>query len=353
MKRIKLFYLMFLLFAFINYAQTGISVISISKSNITINQGSSATIGYFVSLSSGKPWTTYIKALNTTKLNENGINIFINPISGIPPFNGTILIETNNSTTTGNYKIELEANGNDPSSNIATINVTISKSKTTINSSKYLYLLKETNKFINGTEGGSLNISFDNINIELIIPNNTYVRNVSSSYENGFLIFNNRTLKQYNLSIEILKSNTNISNNALFFIGIAINGNITKNYFFENSNNNIVNIPLIINKKGIALYKWIGNLYKNGLYTGNIGNEMNIYLTKNNSSIETYINGSMLLLLTQEGLIKSSVPTTTVVISQNNQSISINNINSREYLLYIIVGIVFIIIIIAYKIFKK
>jgi hypothetical protein len=102
----------------------GTSSISVTQSSVSLPLGGSATLGYNVTLASGRTWGTNLQVTNQAQLAAQGITISMTNAQGDPPFSGALSILTSHSTAPGNYTLTLAATGDDPS--IANVTVRFS-----------------------------------------------------------------------------------------------------------------------------------------------------------------------------------------------------------------------------------
>ncbi|MGP6240135.1 hypothetical protein ACNF40_06965 [Cuniculiplasma sp. SKW4] len=98
----------------------GSSTISLSSSSITVQQGSSQSVSYTVTLTSGTTWGTEITASSPT-----GISVSLSNPSGDPTFSGTADISVASSVSPGTYTVTFKATGDDPSTNSPSLSVQV------------------------------------------------------------------------------------------------------------------------------------------------------------------------------------------------------------------------------------
>ena len=106
----------------------GTSTVSVSNANVTVSRGSSASDTYTVSLASGSTWGTSLNVVNVGALAQMGITVSLTNSYAEPPYSGTATISVSNTTEPGNYTVQLDASGDDPSRNITTIGVMVPSS---------------------------------------------------------------------------------------------------------------------------------------------------------------------------------------------------------------------------------
>ncbi len=105
----------------------GTSTISVSPSSIGVGQGASGNVNYSVNLASGNTWGTNLVVTNQAYLASQGITVTISNPSGDPTFSGYLTISAASNATLGPQKIVLQATGDDPSSQNATLMLNILK----------------------------------------------------------------------------------------------------------------------------------------------------------------------------------------------------------------------------------
>jgi hypothetical protein len=96
----------------------GSSTIQLSTNSITVQQGSSQSVGYTVSLSSGTSWGT-----DLTASSPSGISVSLSTPSGDPTFSGKATVSVSSSVSPGNYTVTFKASGDDPSTNSPVLSV--------------------------------------------------------------------------------------------------------------------------------------------------------------------------------------------------------------------------------------
>lgn len=103
------------------------SNVAVTKSAITLRPGSYTTLGYNVTPSSqGNVWGTQLVVLNYNQLFAQNITVTPqNSTSKDPPFSGKLIITVSPPAAPGQYTIILAATGDDPSTNNATVALTI------------------------------------------------------------------------------------------------------------------------------------------------------------------------------------------------------------------------------------
>ncbi len=128
----------------------GSSTITISSSSITIPQGSSSTVGYKVSLSSGTTWGTSISASA-----PSGITVSFSDPEGDPTFSGTATISVSSSISPGTYTVTFKATGDDPSTNSPSLTVNVTAVQNV--SGKSSLSLSSTTISLKGTNSTEIN----------------------------------------------------------------------------------------------------------------------------------------------------------------------------------------------------
>ncbi len=103
----------------------GTSAVSLSRTSISLNEGTSGTVGYKVSLATGNTWGTDLIIQNQSVLSSEGIYVEASQSAGDPPFSGNLTLNVSTSAKTGAYYISLGAIGDDPSSSNATLLVQV------------------------------------------------------------------------------------------------------------------------------------------------------------------------------------------------------------------------------------
>ncbi|MCL4411604.1 hypothetical protein M1329_01570 [Candidatus Marsarchaeota archaeon] len=103
----------------------GTSTVSVTNASVTVHPGHSVLVGYTVTLVSGNTWGTTTNVANKNQLAADGITAQPSTTYGDPTYSGTLTISASSSTVGGTYMVELNATGDDPSTNTATVMVIV------------------------------------------------------------------------------------------------------------------------------------------------------------------------------------------------------------------------------------
>ena len=104
--------------------QHGYANVTLNETHINISEIGSGSVHFKVSIVSGNAFTTLLNVSNYNMLAHNSIYVTPSPISGVPPFNGTIRISVG-SVTPGNYPILLNATSGDWGKNNTVLMLTV------------------------------------------------------------------------------------------------------------------------------------------------------------------------------------------------------------------------------------
>lgn len=121
------------LLPFLQYANAatgyGTSTVSIAQAAVTIGAGHSAVVGYTVSLATGNTWGTTAVVTDSATLASQGITTSVTP-SGMtdPTYSGNLTINVASTAKPGKYSLTLAASGDDPSTQNATMSITVPNS---------------------------------------------------------------------------------------------------------------------------------------------------------------------------------------------------------------------------------
>lgn len=99
------------LFNFVYAAGYGTSKVSLTQYSVNVSQGSSANIGFTISLFSGSYWGTSLAESPSSKY----ITFSPSVSNSDPTYNGTLSISVANGAPSGKYKFNISAVGDDPS----------------------------------------------------------------------------------------------------------------------------------------------------------------------------------------------------------------------------------------------
>ncbi len=103
----------------------GTSSVSFANSSVSIAPGTSASVDFTIALATGSPWGTTANIANAAQLSSEGIAVSAKPSYGDPTYSGAVTITVSSSTAPGTYTVSMNATGDDPSSNTASLTVLV------------------------------------------------------------------------------------------------------------------------------------------------------------------------------------------------------------------------------------
>lgn len=257
------------------YSATGTSKLIINQTIFNLTPGQKTNEKFQLILSSGSTWGTSIDVSPSV----TGISIIFNPSTGDPTFSGTLTISVGSNVKPGEYKFNVSATGDDPTTSPITIIVYVTSPevtttpKTQTNYFSYVIIVMILLAIIIGgslyfTKGSSvskftitgLSIVSVILSLYLIVADST-LRNFASIHY-YLLILYTVLLIVLNPTMYVVKSKTSYTIlgiiSGLFFIGMLIDSlmgmplsslnnvgsSFSLNYFYGFGRNNLSNFSI-------------------------------------------------------------------------------------------------------------
>jgi hypothetical protein len=128
LKFASMFVLASMLLLSLSYAQTGgygTSSITLSQYSVYLVNGGITNVNYSVNLVSGNTWGTKLTVTNGKALLSDGVSTTLSKNYSNPTYTGVLTINVAQSAPKGTYQIILNATGDDPSTNVTILTLTV------------------------------------------------------------------------------------------------------------------------------------------------------------------------------------------------------------------------------------
>ncbi|MEM3791138.1 MAG: hypothetical protein QXL16_00195 [Candidatus Micrarchaeaceae archaeon] len=346
------------------YAQYGYgtSSISLSSSSLSLYPGSSTSAKYSVDLSSGSTWGTTLQVVNVQQLSSSGISVSLSNAYGDPPFSGTVSISVSKNTKPGNYSIELQATGDDPSQ-ATSINLVVlapSSASSSSSSSTTPTTAPQGNLF-----------KFISSSTLTVYSNESSIQKVGLSGPNGTSILvyilpgtyvkeNGNLLSRYNFTVATfssVKSYTLPNYTPVFAFAFEVNGNISSKIIFVNSTGSTKPVITFLSApKNYTSYTLLNGTFNGTYYEGgSYAFKDQWFFNSTNNLLENneFVKPVMWVVLSPVS--KSAPSTSSTVTTLPVSSIPPSQKGQQPYALYaaIVVVVIIILAIAAFALRRK